>query len=234
MKLRALITVTIAILVCLTQTSCKRTASDVWEDAKTAGRQLGRGVKTLAGERSVSRQVRSSDDFRGPQDYDFIPLRDEDISNRFYVERNAPQPSFEPGEPGSSLPGIDGFKSPTASEQKKIFKHVHFDTNEYSIRGSENKQIVTNIIDYLKKNPSVYLYVEGHCDQRGAAAYNLALGAKRSNAVRNQLVDNGISPERVHTISYGKERLVDEGTSAEAMQRNRRVEFKIYNQNSRG
>ncbi len=235
MKIRALFLVFASAVLCLVQTGCKRSASDVWEDAKTCSRQVGRGVKTLAGQNNVSRQIYSQDDFRGPSDGDFIPLRDEDISQRFASSYSqAPQASFEPGEAGSGLPGIDGFCYPATAEQIRIFKNIHFDTNEYVIRGNENKQIISNITDYLKRNPNVYIYAEGHCDQKGPAAYNLALGAKRSNAVRNLLVENGINPDRIHTISYGKERLLIESPSLDAMQQNRRVEFKLYTKSSRG
>lgn len=235
MKIRALFLVFASALLCLVQTGCKRSASDVWEDAKTCSRQVGRGVKTLAGQNNVSRQIYSQDDFRGPCDSDFIPLRDEDISQRFASSYSqAPQPTFEPGEVGSGIPGIDSFCYPSTAEQIRIFKNIHFDTNEYVIRGSENKQIVANITDYLKRNPNVYVYAEGHCDQKGPAAYNLALGAKRSNAVRNLLVENGINPDRIHTVSYGKERLLIESSSLDAMQQNRRVEFKLYTQSTRG
>jgi peptidoglycan-associated lipoprotein len=235
MKIRALILVCASALLCLVQTGCKRSASDVWEDAKTCSRQVGRGVRTLAGQNNVSRQIYSQDDFRGPCDNDFIPLRDEDISQRFASNfSQAPQPSYEPGESGSGLPGIDGFSYPSTAEQIRVFKNIHFDTNEYIIRGSENKQVLANITDYLNRNPNVYVYVEGHCDQKGPAAYNLALGAKRSNAVRNLLVENGINPDRIHTVSYGKERLLIESSTTDAMQQNRRVEFKLYTKSSRG
>lgn len=228
MKFRALFLVLTAAVLCLIQTGCKRSASDVWEDAKTCGRQMGRGVGALTGQRGTSKQLRSQDDFRGPCDNDFIPLRDEDIAHRFATEMNAPQPMHEPGEYGSGLPGIDGFSTPATAEQMRCFQNLHFDTNEYQIRGVENKQILSNVANYCGRNPNLYIFVEGHCDMRGPAAYNLALGAKRSSAVRNYLVENGVDPDRVHTISYGKERPLNEGSSPEILQANRRAEFKLY------
>jgi peptidoglycan-associated lipoprotein len=181
----------------------------------------------------MSRQVRSIDEFRGPVDNDFMPLEEEDLScsstfRPAYQVKNAPAPAFEPGERGSPIPGIEQFSTPTTAEEQKVFKQVHFDTNEFTVRGVENKQIISQVTSYLKAHPRTYIYVEGHCDQRGAAAYNFSLGAKRSHAVRNQIVDAGISSDRVHTVSYGKEKLLDQGSSVEALARNRRVEFKIY------
>lgn len=228
MKFRATLLLVTASLLCIIQTGCRRSASDVWEDAKTCGRQVGRGVGALTGQRGISRQVRSANDFRGPCDNDFIPLNDEDLANRLTASGAFDQPRNTPGEEGSGLPGIDSFSEPATAAQMRLFQPLHFDTNEYAIRGSENRQILSNITNYMQQNPNLYLFCEGHCDQRGPAAYNLALGAKRSNAVRNELVQNGVDPERVHTISYGKERLLDEGTTPEAMQRNRRAQFKLF------
>ena len=88
------------------------------------------------------------------------------------------------------------------------------------------------IAAYMKRNPGTYLFVEGHCDERGAEAYNLALGAKRSNSVRNLLIKEGVSPDNVFTVSYGKERPADFGHTEDSWAKNRRAEFKIYNKNS--
>ncbi len=68
----------ILFLCCTVLSSCKRSANDVWEDSKTASRQMGNCFKTLTGSRSTSRQIKDPRDFRGPSDGDFIPLSDED------------------------------------------------------------------------------------------------------------------------------------------------------------
>ncbi|MDR3625036.1 MAG: OmpA family protein [Chlamydiales bacterium] len=214
--------------ICLVQTACQRSPGDFWEDTKSAGRHLGQGVRTLSGSRAISKQVNHPGEFYGPNDHEFIPLRDEDISNRLALEGGADQPMRTPGEAGSGLPGIDGFSCPTSAEQIQIFSNVHFETNEYAVRGIENEQIVMGIANYMKKHPNLNIFIEGHCDQRGPAAFNLALGAKRSNAIRNALIQDGVNPERIHTISYGKERPCVEGTDAMALKLNRRAEFKLY------
>ncbi len=84
------------------------------------------------------------------------------------------------------------------------------------------------VAEYLKSHPNVYLFVSGHCDERGPEAYNLSLGARRANYVRSLLVQKGVNPERVHTISYGKERPADLGHSQDSWSKNRRSEFRIY------
>jgi peptidoglycan-associated lipoprotein len=79
----------------------------------------------------------------------------------------------------------------------------------------------------MRANPGLRLRIEGHCDQRGSTEYNLALGQRRAEAVRAYLVNLGIDGSRLSTISYGKERPLEEGDSEEAYSRNRRAEFTV-------
>ena len=75
---------------------------------------------------------------------------------------------------------------------------------------------------WLKQHGKVVVTVAGHADERGTREYNLALGEKRANAVKNYLVALGVSPDRIRTISYGKERPVDPRSSEDAWAKNRR------------
>jgi peptidoglycan-associated lipoprotein len=81
--------------------------------------------------------------------------------------------------------------------------------------------------DLLKKYPTWVVTVEGHCDERGTAEYNLALGERRSVAVKTYLVSLGIAPDRIRTVSYGKEFPFDPGHNEEAWANNRRAHFVI-------
>jgi peptidoglycan-associated lipoprotein len=81
--------------------------------------------------------------------------------------------------------------------------------------------------ELLKKNPRWVVTIEGHCDERGTAEYNLALGERRATAVKTFLISLGVSPDRVRTISYGKEFPFDPGKTEEAMAKNRRGHFVI-------
>ena len=92
---------------------------------------------------------------------------------------------------------------------KSVFKTIHFPYNSSLIKGKENMDTIRAIAGYMKTHPNTYVFVEGHCDQRGAEAYNLALGARRANSVRNFLIKNGASPDNIFTVSYGKERPID-------------------------
>lgn len=141
----------------------------------------------------------------------------------------SPQPRESPGEPGSCIPGLEAFRDPsTVPGMGGIFRNIRFDYNSNFIRGNENLTTMRNASNYLKSNSKAYIFVEGHCDERGPAAYNLALGSRRSNAVRNMLLSDGVNPNQVYTISYGNERPLIMDHNEEAWAQNRRAEFKIY------
>jgi len=78
---------------------------------------------------------------------------------------------------------------------------------------------------WLQDNPDANVVIEGHCDERGTNAYNLALGERRANSAKAFLVNLGISAERMTTISYGEEKPVDMGHNEEAWAKNRRATF---------
>ena len=98
---------------------------------------------------------------------------------------------------------------------------VFFAYDSYSLAASAqatlNKQA-----KWLKANPSVAIAVEGHADERGTREYNLALGDRRASSVKDYLMSQGISSNRINTISYGKERPVKSGSNDTAWAQNRR------------
>ncbi|AHK63613.1 hypothetical protein BOKEGFJH_00734 [Chlamydia avium] len=108
------------------------------------------------------------------------------------------------------------------------FRNITFATDSYTIKGEENLAILSSLVRHMQKSPKVTLYIEGHTDERGAASYNLALGARRANAVKQHLIKQGIAPERLFTISYGKERPISLSHDELAWQQNRRTEFKVH------
>ena len=79
----------------------------------------------------------------------------------------------------------------------------------------------------IKENQNVKVQIEGHCDDRGGIQYNLALGEKRANASRKFLMDQGISGDRLKTISFGKERPLDTSSNEAAWAKNRRANFVV-------
>jgi peptidoglycan-associated lipoprotein len=80
---------------------------------------------------------------------------------------------------------------------------------------------------WLQQNPAVKVIVEGHCDERGTAEYNLALGDQRAAGARDYLASLGVAPERMTTVSYGKEQPLDAGSGEAAWARNRRAHFAV-------
>ena len=83
-------------------------------------------------------------------------------------------------------------------------------------------ELLQDQVAWLKQNSDVSVTIEGHCDERGTREYNLALGEKRAQAVKNYLIGLGINPDRVSTISYGKEKPVNPASTPLAWSQNRR------------
>jgi peptidoglycan-associated lipoprotein len=98
---------------------------------------------------------------------------------------------------------------------------VHFALDQYNIEEGD-KAILGRQAAWLQKFPSVRVTVEGHADERGTREYNLALGARRANAVKEYLVSQGVSTARVETVSYGKERPLCTESSEGCWAQNRR------------
>tara|TARA_Y100001970_G_C13894324_1_gene680354 strand:- start:232 stop:720 length:489 start_codon:yes stop_codon:yes gene_type:complete len=98
---------------------------------------------------------------------------------------------------------------------------VFFATNE-SVLTTRSRDTLRKQATWLRKNSDVTVVVEGHADERGTREYNLALGERRANAVKDYLMTYGISASRISVISYGKERPVDSGSNPLAWSKNRR------------
>ncbi len=101
---------------------------------------------------------------------------------------------------------------------------VYFDFDLFSLR-EDQKDVMQKNSEWLKANPKVKVRLEGHCDERGTAEYNLALGQKRAEAAKAFLEGLGISRQRLSAISYGKERPLDPGHDEAAWAKNRRVDL---------
>jgi peptidoglycan-associated lipoprotein len=199
-------------------TGCKKKKSGVWDETKTAGSLKNSDPGSFWGE---------GDNLAfGPEDEDFVPLKDDDLKAQF-ADGAIPQSKHVPGEEGSGIPGISHFKNPT-STLASVFRSLYFNTDDHILRGKESLALVDNMASYLKGHPDTYIFVEGHCDERGPEAYNLSLGARRANYVRSLLVKKGVDLNQIHTISYGKEKPADLRHDSEGWSKNRRAQFKIY------
>lgn len=134
---------------------------------------------------------------------------------------STPAPAPAPGPvTEQALPG---------SEQDFVVNvgdRVYFDFDRYDIRADAQPLLAAQAA-WLQKYPAVMVRIEGNCDERGTREYNLALGARRANAVRDFLVSQGVSPSRITTISYGKEKPIDLGSGDETDQHNRNAHTAI-------
>ncbi len=106
-------------------------------------------------------------------------------------------------------------------EEVEVQDRVFFELDSSSV-SSEGRKILDNQVSWLKSDPSIKVMVEGHCDERGTREYNIGLGERRANAVKDYLVSNGIDSSRIKTISYGKERPAFVGSGEEIWAKNRR------------
>jgi peptidoglycan-associated lipoprotein len=114
--------------------------------------------------------------------------------------------------------------APQPSEEdlfSKNIKDVFFDFNKANIRPDE-VSTANNNAGFLNQHPDIKILVEGHCDDRGSEEYNLALGVDRANTLKNSLERNGVSADRIKTISYGKEKPFCSADNEQCWQQNRR------------
>jgi peptidoglycan-associated lipoprotein len=133
-----------------------------------------------------------------------------------------PPPAAAPSRPAPQPAPVSQAPLP-GSEQDFIVNvgdRVYFDFDKYNIR-ADAQPLLDAQAQWLKRYPAVQVRIEGNCDERGTREYNLALGARRANAVREFLVSHGVEAGRISTVSYGKEKPLDLGSGDEADQHNR-------------
>jgi peptidoglycan-associated lipoprotein len=164
-----------------------------------------------------------------------------------------PAPVAAPTTPTATPPGVTTTTSPTSPQpveetlpvppepvpedaigsrsldelnRDSPLKPAFFDYDSAEL-GNEAQAVIQSNAELMKRYPKWAITIEGHCDERGTAEYNLALGERRAMAVRTYLVSLGVSPDRLRTVSYGKEFPFDPGRTEEAYSKNRRAHFVI-------
>jgi peptidoglycan-associated lipoprotein len=105
-------------------------------------------------------------------------------------------------------------------------REIFFDYDQADLREDARETLAANA-EWLKRFGSMQILIEGHCDERGTSAYNLALGERRANAAKDYLSSLGVDSSRARTVSYGKERPVCSEQAEDCWQRNRRDNFVI-------
>jgi peptidoglycan-associated lipoprotein len=116
--------------------------------------------------------------------------------------------------------------SSAMKNQKGYLEDIHFDFDKSNIR-QDDRKILSRNAAYLSKNKNVKIAIEGNCDERGTAEYNMALGERRADEAKQYLVNLGISGKRITTISYGSEKPLDPGHDEDAWAKNRRDHFAV-------
>ncbi|MBI4745996.1 MAG: OmpA family protein [Deltaproteobacteria bacterium] len=120
-------------------------------------------------------------------------------------------------------------KTEAAAKEAVRLEDIHFDFDMYEIRGND-KEILSALAELLLKKKDANLLLEGHADDRGNSAYNLALGERRAQSAREYLVTLGVGAARISTTSYGQEKPVCSEPNEDCWWKNRRVHFVVQEQ----
>jgi peptidoglycan-associated lipoprotein len=137
---------------------------------------------------------------------------------------SAPQVAEEAGT--EAVPAAILADTAVDTLNRLIFRYeaVHFNLDS-SVLLPAGQRALNRKVRWLQAHPEATVIVEGHCDDRGPSEYNMALGARRAEAARAYLIQQGIAPTRIQIVSWGKERPDAAGQDERAWSRNRRAEF---------
>jgi peptidoglycan-associated lipoprotein len=135
------------------------------------------------------------------------------------VEKPAPAPVEKKAE-------VVVVPPPAKMDDYIMQEDIYFEFDKSTLTPSAQDNLMKKA-EWLRSNPDATVTIEGHCDERGTNEYNLALGERRAESSKNFLVDLGIAPSRMTTISYGEERPIDPQSNEEAWAKNRRDHFVI-------
>jgi peptidoglycan-associated lipoprotein len=146
------------------------------------------------------------------------------VSCQKRVQAQAPAPMPAPAPKPAPAPA----PAPMAKMEVPAFmtERVYFDFDKSALK-LEAQALLKKKAEWLKANPAAKLLIEGNCDERGTAEYNLALGERRAESAKKFLVDLGIDAKRISTISYGEERPMDPRHTEDAWAKNRNDGFVI-------
>ena len=119
-------------------------------------------------------------------------------------------------------------ETPTTSSIDELFlkevRDAYFDYDSAEIR-ADAQVALRKTADFLKNYPQLRVTIEGHCDERGSTEYNLALGDRRANAVKQYLISLGVPGDRLNVVSFGKEKPFCMQSTEDCYQQNRRGHF---------
>jgi peptidoglycan-associated lipoprotein len=135
-----------------------------------------------------------------------------------------PPPSSDRGPPPPPPPISERPTGPIPGSMQdfivNVGDRVYFDYDQFTVR-ADAEPVLSSQASWLNRYPSVSVRIEGNADERGTREYNLALGARRASSIKDFLVSHGVSASRIETVSFGKEKPIDPGTTEEAFAKNR-------------
>lgn len=147
-------------------------------------------------------------------------------------------PAPEPAKPAPPVEQPKEVEQPKVVEQPKpaepavvapaeaVFETIYFDFDKSDLR-PDARNVLAKSAELLKGKNDGKIRIEGHCDERGSAEYNLALGERRANSALQYLLTLGVAPDKLTVISYGKEKPAVQGSDESAWSKNRRAEFVV-------
>jgi len=137
------------------------------------------------------------------------------------VSQTTPQPVASQQDPA--------LKSAFQVQLQSALERIYFDFDSANLSESARSSLTKNAA-LLNKEPTAKIRIEGNCDDRGSAEYNLALGERRAKSAQQYLATLGVKSERLSTVSYGKEKPDVQGNDESALAKNRRDEFVVVSQ----
>ncbi|MSP51537.1 MAG: peptidoglycan-associated lipoprotein Pal [Alphaproteobacteria bacterium] len=132
----------------------------------------------------------------------------------------ATAPAASSGSGAAGATGAAATRRPLSEQFAQLGDRILFDYAKFNLK-PEARNRISEWAKILRENPQAAIFLEGNCDERGTREYNLALGERRANSVRDYLVGLGIATNRITTISYGKERPVATGSNEAGWAQNR-------------
>jgi len=130
-------------------------------------------------------------------------------------------------QPKAEAPKVVEQSASKASATAANFETVYFDFDKSDLRQDSRDVLFKNADILLKNQTNAKIKIEGHCDERGSAEYNLALGERRAKSALQYLLTLGVKADRMSVVSYGKEKPAVQGNDEAAWSKNRRAEFVV-------
>ena len=132
-------------------------------------------------------------------------------------------PTEPPVAPPAEPPAVDANNDPYVPGTTRLISRTFYFGYDRAVINPDDLAALEMHATFLRNNRDRSIVLEGHCDERGTREYNLALGERRSDAVRSFLTSAGVSPRQIETVSYGEERPEDSGHTEASWTRNRRA-----------